>query len=77
MRTFLFDMNTARKGRRLEHEIRQIFRDAGYSVMRGASSKGELCGCAVDLIATRLTKDTDYTVYVVGLQCKAKKRNNS
>lgn len=47
-------MSTARKGRAFEHEIRKLFKEAKFSVMRGAGSKGELFGNKVDLIATAL-----------------------
>ncbi|MBI4033823.1 hypothetical protein HY379_02370 [Candidatus Saccharibacteria bacterium] len=33
-------MNTAAKGRAFEHEIRDMFEREGYSVIRGAGSKG-------------------------------------
>ncbi len=33
-------VNTARKGRRLEHRSRDILEAAGYSVVRAAASKG-------------------------------------
>ena len=35
-------MNTASRGRALEHEVRELFRQAGWSVVRGAGSKEEL-----------------------------------
>lgn len=69
-------MNTAAKGRRFEHEIRNLMRDAGFSVVRGAGSKGEMLDEKVDLICTKLTRDTEYecTLYVIGVQCKARTR---
>ncbi|HWR15152.1 MAG TPA: restriction endonuclease [Terriglobales bacterium] len=69
-------MNTARKGRAFEHEIRKLLRAAGFSVIRGAGSKGELLDEKVDLVATKLTRDTEYTAFltVIGVQCKAKAR---
>jgi hypothetical protein len=45
-------MSTATKGRRLEHEVRKLFQDAGWDVIRGAASKGEFCGFKADLVAT-------------------------
>jgi len=35
-------MSSAAKGRRFEHEIRELFRQAGFSVVHGAGSKGEM-----------------------------------
>jgi Holliday junction resolvase len=35
-------MNTAKKGRTVEHEIQHIFEEAGFSAMRGAASHGEV-----------------------------------
>ena len=66
-------MSTATKGRRFEHEVRKLFEDAGYSVIRGAGSKGEFLSEKVDLVASKETAQTDYTVYltIVGVQCKA------
>ena len=44
--------NTAHKGRRLEHEVRKMFMDAGWNVMRGAASKGMFAGFKADLVVT-------------------------
>jgi Holliday junction resolvase len=70
-------MSTASRGRALEHEIRQLFRAAGYSVIRGAGSKGELDvdgqPMKVDLVCTKTGRDVERTVFVVGIQCKLKK----
>jgi Holliday junction resolvase len=65
-------MNSAAKGRRFEHEIRELFRQAGYSVIRGAGSKGEMLQEKVDLVATKATKASRFKVLltVVGVQCK-------
>lgn len=69
-------MSNASKGRAFEHEIRNLLRDAGFSVIRGAGSKGELLDEKVDLVATKLTRENEYVVYlgVIGVQCKVKKR---
>jgi len=40
------------KGRKFEHEIRHILEAGGFSVVRGANSKGEFFGDKVDLIDT-------------------------
>ena len=54
-------MNTAAKGRRLEHRSRDLLEAAGYTVIRAAASKGDfdLVGysaagwCLVQVKATR------------------------
>jgi Holliday junction resolvase len=65
-------MSTAHVGRAFEYEIRNLFRDAGFSVVRGAGSKGEFCEEKVDLVASRLTRAKDQKVYlqVITAQCK-------
>lgn len=55
-----------------EHDIRHILEAAGYSVMRGAGSKGEMFGHKVDLIATRETAENEYSIEIYGLQMKVK-----
>ena len=71
-------MSTASRGRALEHEIRAIFEAAGFSVIRGAGSKGEVNWGdgpeKVDLLATRVTDELERKIYIVGLQCKLKRR---
>jgi Holliday junction resolvase len=69
-------VSTATKGRSFEHEIRELFRAAGYSVIRGAGSKGELFENKVDLVASRITRENEFRTYltIVGIQCKAKRR---
>jgi len=68
-------MSTATKGRRFEHEIRELFRQAGFSVIRGAGSKGEMLQEKVDLVATKAPKASRFKVLltVVGVQCKVKR----
>ena len=68
-------MSAASKGRRFEHEIRELFRQAGFSVIRGAGSKGELFEEKVDLVATKATKASQVKVLltVIGVQCKVRK----
>jgi hypothetical protein len=41
-------VSTATKGRAFEYEIRNLLRSAGFSVIRGAGSKGEMLGEKVD-----------------------------
>lgn len=57
-------------GRALEHEVRKLFRDAGWDVLRGAGSKGEVFGIKADLVATRQTRDSKRTAVMVIVQCK-------
>jgi hypothetical protein len=57
-------MPTAAKGRRFEHEVRELFRQAGYSVIRGAGSKGELLEQKLDLGATKATRQNKFACYV-------------
>lgn len=72
-------MNTASRGRALEHEVRELFRQAGWSVIRGAGSKGELDvdgePMKVDLVCTKATRDLERTVFLVRIQCKLKARS--
>lgn len=65
---------SAGKGRRFEHEVRELFRQAGFSVIRGAGSKGELLEEKVDLVATKATRQNKFTCFltIVGVQCKVK-----
>ena len=69
-------MSTASRGRALEHEIRELFREKGWSVVRGAGSKGEFADWKCDLVASRVTAENDRKVYlaVVLAQCKLKGR---
>lgn len=68
-------LSTASKGRAFEHQIRNLFREAGFSVIRGAASKGELLDEKVDLVASKQTRENEFTVFltIVGVQCKVKK----
>lgn len=71
-------MNTARKGRRFEHEIINLLKSVGFSVVRGAGSKGEWRGHKVDMVFSKETDQTEYTVVVMGgIQCKAEKVKNA
>lgn len=69
-------MSKASKGRAFEHEIRELFRSAGYSVIRGAGSKGEMLDGKVDLVATKATPLNEFKVFliVIGAQCKVRRR---
>lgn len=67
-------MNTAAKGRRLEHEVRTILEAQGYQVIRGAGSKGQVLDWKADLLASKWTDQTKREVWIVLLQCKVSKR---
>jgi Holliday junction resolvase len=69
-------MNQAKKGRAFELEIREMFERKGYSVTRGAGSKGEMLKEKVDLICTRLRRLNRQRVllFVIGVQCKVERR---
>jgi len=66
-------MNTAQKGAALEREIRQLLQGAGWSVIRGAASKGEFLNWKADLVASKATDHTQREVWIAVLQCKVKK----
>lgn len=69
-------MSTASKGASFEREIRHLFESAGYSVIRGAGSKGLMLAEKVDLVATKVTDQNEYRAMltIIGIQCKAHKR---
>lgn len=67
-------MNTAQKGATLERYIRQLLESDGWSVVRGASSKGEALGWKADLVATKYTDQTKREVWLAIMQMKVKKR---
>lgn len=70
-------MNTAQKGARLEREIRQLFESHGWSVIRGAGSKGEVLAWKTDLLATKYTDQTQREVWLAVMQMKVKKRGKA
>ena len=62
-------MSNYQKGRRVEYEVAQVFKNAGWTVTRAASSKGPF-----DLIATKITVENEKKVYfVVLMQVKSEK----
>lgn len=67
-------MSTASRGRAFEHEIRDLFESVGFSVIRGAGSKGEMLQEKVDLVCTRETRDNKQKVFlvIIGVQCKVR-----
>lgn len=67
-------MSNYSRGRSLEHEIRKLFISAGYSVIRGAGSKGEALGFPSDLVASKYTDQNKREVWLAIMQMKVKKR---
>lgn len=67
-------MNTAKKGATLERYIRHLLETDGWSVIRGAGSKGEALGWKADLVATKYTDETRREVWLAIMQMKVKKR---
>ena len=60
------------RGRSLEYEVKRLFEDAGWSVIRGSGSKGEVFGLKTDLVATKETRGNKKTAAMVVIQCKLK-----
>lgn len=69
-------VSKASKGRAFEHEVREIFENAGFCVVRGAGSKGFFLNEKVDLVCTRETLETKKKVFltIVGVQCKIRSK---
>ncbi len=65
------------KGIQFERRLVQELKELGYSVMRGASSKGEAFGMKVDIIATKDTGQNIENAYMVLVQCKKNKKKES
>ena len=65
-------MSTATKGRAYEHEVRALFEAAGYSVIRGAGSKGECLKEKTDLVCTKETRANQFKVFLVLFRFNAK-----
>ena len=72
-------MNRPAKGSRVERQVKRLLESGGYSVVRGAASKGEMLGQKVDLVATKETPRNEYTVFLtlIGVQCKIKARRKA
>ena len=58
------------RGRNLEYEVKRIFEDADWSVIRGSGSKGEVFGMRTDLVATKESAGRHKTAAMVIVQCK-------
>ena len=61
------------RGRAFEYELKKLFEDAGYSVMRGSGSKGEVFGEKTDLVATKVSRGTKKTAHMIIIQCKTER----
>jgi len=66
-------MNRYGAGVRFERYLRQVLEAAGFSVIRGAGSKGHVFGEKADLVATLDTGQNRFTGYMLVIQCKKKK----
>ena len=66
-------MSNASRGRALEHDVRHIFEREGYSVIRGAASKGffdSISGVVKpDLVASKVDRTTK-TINIILIQAK-------
>lgn len=62
----------ANKGIAFERELKKLLEANGYSVMRGAGSKGSVFGEKADLIATKRTGQNEKTAWMLIVQCKVK-----
>lgn len=70
-------MSNVSVGRALEHEVRKLFEAAGWSLVRGASSKGKFDSVdgvvKPDLIASKVTSRKKREVQIILMQCKVGK----
>ena len=69
-------MSRASKGRAFEHEVRHLLEANGYSVTRGAGSKGYFDSPSglvkADLIASKFDR-VKRTIQIILVQCKIEK----
>ena len=64
------NMSNYAAGRGLEYELKSLFESAGWSVLRGSSSKGEVLEFKADLVASKFTDKIKRTAYIVLVQAK-------
>lgn len=64
----------ANKGISFERQLKKLFEENGFSVMRGAASKGTVFNEKADLIATLETPSNTKKAYMLIVQCKVSKR---
>lgn len=68
-------MSNYRAGTTFEREIINLLKQHGFSVIRGAGSKGEVAEFGKsDFIASKITDQKEYTLGFAVFQCKTKKR---
>ena len=67
-------MSSYSRGIAVEREIKKLLEDNGWSVMRGAGSKGEVFSEKADLIATRVGRSNIDDVHILVIQAKRKKK---
>lgn len=60
------------KGTAWERELKNGLESLGYSVIRGAGSKGTFLGEKVDLVVSKRTKQNLKIAFIFGVQCKVK-----
>jgi Holliday junction resolvase len=74
-------MSNARKGANFEREISNLLTDAGFSVIRGAGSKGFFDSpdgeVKPDLVASKRTHSNNYDLQIILIQCKTRKIQKS
>lgn len=61
-------INKYKKGVKLEREVVQIFKDAGYNAIRTAGSHS-----VFDVVLTKTTSENEKICFVAFVQCKVKK----
>lgn len=63
-------MTNYKSGTQLEYAVKKLFEEKGWSVVRGAGSKGEVDGFKVDLVASKRGRKYADDIYIVLLQAK-------
>lgn len=70
-------MSNASKGANFERDVAKMLTNAGYSVIRGAGSKGFFDSpdgqVKPDLIASKRGRSNRYEIQIILLQCKVRK----
>lgn len=62
------------KGITFERELKQLLEANGFSVIRGAGSKGQVFNEKADLVATKETGQNTKTAHMIIIQCKVKQK---
>lgn len=70
-------MSSASIGADFEREVRSLLEGAGFSVMRGAGSKGQFDSpegvVKPDLIASKRGRSRKYDMQIILIQCKTRR----